>query len=111
MLLPDILAEVDLPAELAQAQHDQDLDTELRASTDEAMARTGGDVGTPILAWGGDDGPAFFGPVISSTPSDDEAVALWEAVSTLATWPSFAELKRSLREPIDNQLFTTIMQD
>ncbi len=108
--LPAILASVDLPTGLVEAQHDGRHDTELRASTDEAMERTGGDVGTPILSFDPPDGPAFFGPVISTTPSDDDAVALWEAVTTLATWPSFAEIKRSLREPIDNELFRTLGQ-
>lgn len=36
--------------------------------------------------------------MISRVPSDAEAVALWEAVTTLAAFPGFAELKRSLRE-------------
>lgn len=108
--LPAILAEVGLPAELVDARTDTGFDKELRASTDEAMERTGGNVGTPILAWGDGDGPAFFGPVISTTPTDDEAVQLWEAVSTLAEWPSFAELKRSMREPIDNKLFVALGQ-
>jgi hypothetical protein len=44
------------------------------------------------------DGPAFFGPVISRVPSPDEAVELWDAVMTLAAWPGFSEIKRSLRE-------------
>ncbi|WP_422677990.1 hypothetical protein [Blastococcus brunescens] len=41
---------------------------------------------------------AFFGPVISRLPDDDEAVELWEHVIALAGFPGFAELKRSLRE-------------
>lgn len=103
--LPEILVEVGLPTSLADASDDERFDKELRASTDEAMERTGGDVGTPILSFDPPDGPAFFGPVISTTPSDEEAVELWDAVTTLAQWPSFAEIKRSLRDPIDNELF------
>jgi hypothetical protein len=41
---------------------------------------------------------SFFGPVISRIPSDEEAVMLWNAVLTLAKFPGFAEIKRSLRE-------------
>jgi hypothetical protein len=41
---------------------------------------------------------AFFGPVISRLPSAAEAVPLWDNVLGLASFPSFAELKRSLRE-------------
>jgi hypothetical protein len=36
--------------------------------------------------------------VISRVPDDAEAVALWDAVTTLATFGGFAEMKRSLRE-------------
>lgn len=107
--LPAILAAVDLPVDLAAARDDDHFDAELRASTEEAMARTGGDVGTPILSFDPPDGPAFFGPVISATPSDETALELWDAVTTLASWPSFAEVKRSLRDPIDNVLFATLM--
>lgn len=106
--LTDILRTVGLPVELADAAGDPQHDADLKASTDEAMERTGGNVGTPILAFGGADGAAFFGPVISSTPTDEDAVKLWEAVTTLATWPSFAELKRSLRDPLDNALLNTL---
>lgn len=106
--LPEIVTAVGLARDLADAQDDSSWDEELAASTHEAMQRTGGDVGTPILSFDPPDGPAFFGPVISSTPTDDEAVELWEAVTTLAQWPSFAEIKRSLREPIDNHLLATL---
>ncbi|MGB5953588.1 MAG: DsbA family protein [Ornithinimicrobium sp.] len=102
--LPDILRAVGLPAELADARDDTTYDAELQAATDEAMERTGGNVGTPILAFGEPGGPAFFGPVISSTPSDEDAVKLWEALTTMSTFNGFAELKRSLRDPLDNGL-------
>ncbi len=103
--LPAILAAVDLPGDLVEAADDTRHDAELKAATDEAMERTGGNVGTPILAFGEPGGPAFFGPVISSAPSDDDAVKLWEALTTMATFDGFAELKRSLRDPLDNGLF------
>jgi hypothetical protein len=38
------------------------------------------------------------GPVISRLPSDQEAIRLWDHVAGLASFPGFAELKRSLRE-------------
>ena len=41
---------------------------------------------------------AFFGPVISRLPSEADAVPLWDNVVGLASFPGFAELKRSLRE-------------
>ena len=41
---------------------------------------------------------SFFGPVISRIPADEDALVLWDAVTTLAAFPGFAEMKRSLRE-------------
>jgi hypothetical protein len=70
----------------------------VQAETDEALTLTGKDVGTPILRFRPPDGPAFFGPVISRLPGEDEAVQLWDHVLGLALFPGFAELKRSLRE-------------
>ena len=43
---------------------------------------------------------AFFGPVISRRPSDEEAAELWDHVLALTRFGGFAELKRSLREPL-----------
>src|SRR5687767_14308486 len=94
-----ILAEAGLPADLADALDDEGADDEIRAETAEALALTGKDVGTPILHFHpAAGGIAFFGPVISRLPSDAEAVELWEHVVALASFPGFAELKRSLRE-------------
>ena len=93
-----ILAEAGLPADLADALDDESADAEIRAESDEALALTGKDVGTPILHFRPPEGVAFFGPVISRLPSDTEAVELWEHVVALASFPGFAELKRSLRE-------------
>jgi hypothetical protein len=92
------LIEAGLPAELADALDDQTFDAELRAETDEALALTGKDVGTPIIHFQPPDGAAFFGPVISQLPSDADAARLWDHVIGLAAFPGFAELKRSLRE-------------
>jgi 2-hydroxychromene-2-carboxylate isomerase len=97
-VLPEALAAAGLPAELAGALEDRSWDDGISASTDEALALTGKDVGTPILHFQPPHGVAFFGPVISRLPSADEAVALWDHVVGLASFPGFAELKRSLRE-------------
>lgn len=95
--LEAILQQVGLPADLATAARDESWDDLVRAETQEALDRVGGDVGTPVLSFEPPDGPAFFGPVLSEVPPDDDAVVLWEAVETLAYWPGFAELKRGMR--------------
>ena len=93
-----ILAELGLPASLAAALDDTSWDDEVDAETEDALARTGRDVGTPIIHFEPPDGVAFFGPVISRLPSDEDAVRLWDHVVALAGFPGFGELKRSLRE-------------
>ena len=94
----DTLAAAGLPITFAAAADDTRWDAELEAETELALSRTGRDVGTPIITFEPPDGLSFFGPVISRVPSDADAVTLWNAVVTLARFPGFAELKRSLRE-------------
>jgi hypothetical protein len=93
-----ILADAGLPAGLANALDDASLDAVIRDETDESLAMTGKDVGTPIIWFQPPDGVAFFGPVISRLPTEAQAVPLWDNVVGLASFPGFAELKRSLRE-------------
>jgi hypothetical protein len=97
-MLEPLLRNAGLPTDLTDALDDQTLDDEIRAETEEALALTGRDVGTPILHFRPPGGTAFFGPVISRLPSADEAAELWDHVVALAAFPGFAELKRSLRE-------------
>lgn len=97
-LVARALAEVGLPESLARHLDDESRDEQLQTETDEALALTGKDVGTPILHIAPPEGAAFFGPVISRLPSDEQAAELWDHVVGLATFPGFAELKRSLRE-------------
>ncbi len=96
--LAPVLEAAGLPASLADALDDTSHDAQIQAETDEALALTGKDVGTPILHFEPPTGVAFFGPVISRLPSDDEAAELWDHVIALARFPGFAEIKRSLRE-------------
>ncbi len=93
-----ILAEAGLQTTLADALDDVSWDPQIRAETDEALALTGSDVGTPILHFQPPNGVAFFGPVISRLPEADDVLTLWDHVIGLASFAGFAELKRSLRE-------------
>ena len=95
-----LLTHAGLPRQLADALDDSSLDRVIRAETDEALALTGKDVGTPIIQFRPPSGVAFFGPVISRLPVDEDALRLWDHVVGLAGFPGFAELKRSLREPV-----------
>jgi hypothetical protein len=100
-----VLEDAGLPVSLAEALDDPSWDAVIQAETDEALALTGRDVGTPILHIDPPHGVAFFGPVISRRPSDEEAVELWDHVLGLARFGGFAELKRSLRERLQLPAF------
>lgn len=86
------LADLGLPAELAQAAESDTHDAELRASHARAIDLVGDDVGTPVVAV---DGVAFFGPVMSPAPKGEAAGRLWDGCVLVAGTPGFYELKRS----------------
>jgi hypothetical protein len=94
----EVLAAAGLPTGYADALDDPSWDELLDAETELALSRTGREVGTPIITFRPPDGLSFFGPVISRIPSDADALRLWDAVTTLGTFPGFAEMKRSMRE-------------
>jgi len=94
----EVLAAAGLDPTYSNALDRTEWDTLLDAETELALSRTGRDVGTPIITFQPPDGLSFFGPVISRVPDDEEAVELWDAVTKLASFPGFAEMKRSLRE-------------
>ncbi len=94
-----------LPTTYATAADDESWDALLEEETELGLSRTGREVGTPIITFQPPDGLSFFGPVISRIPSDEEAVPLWDAVMTLAAYPGFAEMKRSLRETPQLRVF------
>jgi 2-hydroxychromene-2-carboxylate isomerase len=95
-----IVAELGLPEHLLAAADDDSWDTVLRAESDEAFRRTGDGVGTPIITYN-PSGNSLFGPVISSVPDDDTAVAFYDALRTFVDFPDFSELKRTIRAPLD----------
>ena len=90
-IITESLAEVGLPAELASAKDSTDYDAALRASTDEARAVAGRDIGPPVIAV---NGVGFFGPVFTPAPKGEEAGKVWDGALALASHPGFYELKR-----------------
>lgn len=61
----------------------------------QALVDTTRSFGVPTIVLDGGDGPAIFGPVISTLPSDEDAIALWRYTSWLVRYGNFAELKRT----------------
>ena len=92
------LAEVGLPAGLADAMDSTDYDEALRASHCNGMDRVGYEVGTPVIAVGD---LAIFGPVVSPIPRGEAAARLWDGVLLIAGTDGFFEMKRSrTRDPV-----------
>ncbi|WP_421119571.1 disulfide bond formation protein DsbA [Aquihabitans daechungensis] len=91
-LIPEALAEVGLPAELAEAATSTAWDDQLFASHHDGMDRVGMDVGTPVISI---NGVSFFGPVVTPAPKGEAAGRLWDGVVLVAATPGFYELKRS----------------
>ncbi|MFG2786417.1 DsbA family protein [Streptomyces sp. NPDC048419] len=87
------LAELDLPADLAAAAHDQSYDEAVRRSHETGVEpESGGYVGTPTIHV---DGTVWFGPVLRAIPRGARAAELFDSFRTLATCPDFFELKRT----------------
>ncbi|MFF0747024.1 DsbA family protein [Streptomyces sp. NPDC004111] len=102
-VIPEALAEVGLPASLADFATQGTYDKELRASHESGISLVGQEVGTPVIAVPGADGGqvAFFGPVVTPAPKGEAAARLWDGTLLVASTPGFFELKRTrTQEPV-----------
>ena len=93
----EALGAVGLSASHAAAFDDESWDAEIRTRMDAGIALAGDNVGTPIIAFKNADGEkvALFGPVITSVPSPELSLQLWDGYIAVATVPGFWELKRT----------------
>ncbi len=91
-VVAESLAEVGLPASLAEVAGTQQVDDLLRASHARAIELVGDEVGTPVVAI---DGVGYFGPVITPAPKGEDAGRLFDGLALMTSVPGFYELKRT----------------
>ncbi len=91
-VLKEAVAEVGLPASIADAATSTEFDEIIKASHHEAFDEVGLDVGTPVVRV---RGKALFGPVITPAPKGEAAGRLWDGLALVAEADGFFELKRT----------------
>ena len=91
-IVPEALAELGLPAELADAANSEEFDAALEASHHAGMDPVGDNVGTPVIHY---NGQAIFGPVVTPAPKGEAAGRLWDGVLLCTGTEGFYELKRT----------------
>ncbi|MGH3301326.1 MAG: DsbA family protein [Streptosporangiaceae bacterium] len=91
-VLREAVAEVGLPASIADATTSTEFDEFIKASHHEAFDEVGLDVGTPVVRL---RGRALFGPVITPAPKGEAAGRLWDGLALVAEADGFFELKRT----------------
>jgi len=91
-VLAEALAEVGLPALLAEAATSTEYDDALAASHRAGMDPVGNDVGTPVIHF---NDRAIFGPVVTPAPKGEAAGRLWDGVLLCTGTEGFFELKRT----------------
>lgn len=90
-LIAKVLSSANADGVSADALTDSSLDEMVAKSHAAGQAALGETGGSPIVSV---DGHAFFGPVLTSVPTDDQTVPLFTALATLARTSSFTQLQR-----------------
>jgi predicted DsbA family dithiol-disulfide isomerase len=95
-----VLSQLKLDSGLIKSADNEELDEELRQSTNKAVGIVGADIGVPTIIFNKKDGTktGFFGPVIQQLPEMEEAIDLWDGLVKLVGSANFYEIKRGRPE-------------
>lgn len=99
-IIKSSLEQLKLDPSMLRYADDKSLDSDIIASTNEALAIVGGDIGVPTIVFTNKTGKklGYFGPVILTLPEIDEAVEMWDGLVKLVDNPYLYELKRGRPE-------------
>ena len=89
----EALDEAGLPRQLEASRDDSAYDAAVRDSHARGQERVGTESGSPVIAI--DNGPGFFGPVVTAPPDAPDAERLLDALILLSAVPTFTELQRA----------------
>lgn len=92
--LEEVASASGLDATVAQAAGDPAWDQPIEQAMARVLDVMGEDIGVPAIVFEGEDPVGFHGPIISSVPSGDESLRLFDAFVALAETPGFYEIKR-----------------
>jgi hypothetical protein len=99
LLLAGCLAECGLPEELLGAADEEKWDAPIEESMEVAYAFGGPKTQTPTIVVRTDPPHGFKGPVMAPAPTGEAALALWDAIETVAAEPGFFEMTRPRANP------------
>jgi predicted DsbA family dithiol-disulfide isomerase len=88
----DILERIGVDPQVVEIAISDPATTEDVRADHEYLATKHGGHGVPTLVF--DDGQALFGPVLTTAPHGDDALALWELVGLYRRFPRLYELRR-----------------
>lgn len=96
-VIAEAVAEVGLPASVAEAAQDASFDEALRVSHDSGVQLVGPDAGTPIVAITDKNGTqvGLFGPIMTPAPLGEDAGRMWDGFVLMVQTPGFYEIKRT----------------
>ena len=98
-LMAEAVGASGLDSDVIEAAEDAAWDTVIVGSMGSAYEFGGTKTQTPVVVVRSDPPHGFKGPVMSPAPTGEDAVRLWDALTTIAREPGFFEISRPRTNP------------